>query len=200
MSFKEEIMKLEQEELNTSYIYRIGTTSVILTAPHTMEQEHKLSEPFTKAIAAYVANKVDCSYLIKLQDTGIDSNKDTEDDFKVFLKDIIKNNEITLLIDIHGASQERPFSVELGTLNNLSADYSTIKELTDSFNENGISNIEFNEPFKGGGITRFIYGTTNIDVIQIEINREYRNIEESEKIEQICNSLINFIKQYTNYR
>ena len=43
---------------------------------------------------------------------------------------------------------------EFGTLNNLSADYSTIKELEESFVENGISNINFNDPFKGGAITK----------------------------------------------
>ena len=40
--------------------------------------------------------------------------------------------------------------MELGTLSNLSSDYSTIKELIDSFNENGIFDIEINNSFKGG--------------------------------------------------
>ena len=80
----------------------------------------------------------------------------------------------------------------------MSADYSTIKELKEAFIEHGITNIEINNPFKGGGITKTIYGNTNIDVIQIEINRKYRNIENLEKIETLIESIISFIKQYTN--
>lgn len=156
----------------------------------------KLAEPYTKAIVRYVSKNVNSSYLIKTKDTMIDANKDGFDEFKVLLSKIIKENDIKLVFDIHGSSRDRKFDIELGTLNNISADYSTINELKESFIENGIKNIELNNPFKGGGITRYIYGTTDIDVIQIEINRNYRDIDKIDNLEKVCNSLINFIKQY----
>ena len=65
--------------------------------------------------------------------------------------------------------------------------------------ENGINNIEHNNPIKGGGITQYIYGNTNIDIIQIEINKKYRDINNLNKLEQLCNSLLSFIKMYSNY-
>ena len=84
------------------------------------------------------------------------------------------------------------------TIRQLKEDYtifSTINELKESFTENGICRVEMNSPFKGGGITRFVYFSTDIDVIQIEINRNYRDINNSENIKKVCTSLINFIKQ-----
>lgn len=137
--------------------------------------------------------------MIKQLDVEMDSNKIEKDFFKTKLLDIIKNNNIKLVLDIHGAAQNRPFDIELGTLNNLSADFSTINELKEAFTENGITNVEINNPFKGGGITQFVYSNTDIDVIQIEINRKYRDINRFENLKCICDCLVRFIKQYTKY-
>lgn len=147
----------------------------------------------------YVSEKLNAFHFIKVEDTGIDSNSLREDEFKNELIEIIKNNNIKLVIDIHGASKERDFDVEFGTLNHLSADFSTIRELEDAFHENGVLNVSMNTLFRGGGITQTVYGNTNIDVIQLEINSNYRNIDDIDKIEKICLSLIQFIKQYSNY-
>lgn len=203
MDFKEELLKYENNR-DDIYLIKNGTIPVILTAPHTMEQVHddgsiKLSEPFTSAIVQYVANKLNCSYLIKLKDTGLDANRFNETEFKDMLIDMINKNNIKLAIDIHGAKKDREFDVEFGTLSNLSTDFSTIRELEDAFRENGIKNIEYNNPFKGGAITQTVYSETNIDVVQIEINGNYRNIDDPEKIKKICDSLIDFIKQFSNY-
>lgn len=204
MNFKNEILNYENNDTNKTYILEIGNIQVILTAVHTMNQIRedgsiKYSEPFTKAIVKYISKELNTSSFIKLIDTGIDSNSVVLDDFKEILLKTIKENNIKLLIDIHGAKEERDFDVEFGTLNNLSADFSTIKELEDAFRENGINNIEHNNPFKGGGITQYIYGNTNIDIIQIEINKKYRDIDNIEELEKVCNSLIDFIKMYTNF-
>lgn len=200
---KEQLLKYENKEIKDSIYYEEGTIPILLSSPHTMEQikedgNIKLPEPFTKAINMYISNTLDTYSIIKINDTGIDPNSETEEEYKNKILDIIKDNNIKLVIDIHGASINREFDIELGTLNNLSADYSTIKELKEAFIEHGITNIEINNPFKGGGITKTIYGNTNIDVIQIEINRKYRNIENLEKIETLIESIISFIKQYTN--
>ena len=200
--FKNKIIELENSSSDLTYIASVGSTPVMLTAPHTMEQElndHvKHGEFFTKAIVLYVAEHTLCSYLIKNKDTGIDSNHSDKDLFKAMLLNKINENNIKLVIDIHGAKKERDFDIELGTLNNLSSDYSTIKELIDAFNEKGIFKIEMNNPFKGGMITQKVYDKTDCDIIQIEINSNYRNIDDIEKLKLVCDSLISFIRQYVN--
>lgn len=201
--FKNKLLDYEAKNENITYIAKSGKIPVILTAAHTMMQlkengEYKYAEPFTKAIAMYVAEQTNCFFLIKNKDTRIDSNSKENDTFKNMLLDNIRDNNIRMVIDLHGAKKDRDFDVELGTLNNLSSDYSTINELIDAFNENGVFNIEINNPFKGGGITQKVFFETNCDVIQIEINAKFRDIEEPVKIKQICDALIGFINQYND--
>ena len=100
---------------------------------------------------------------------------------------------------MHGANKNRDFDVEFGTLNNLSADFSTIKGLEDSFKKNGIVNIKHNDPFMGGAITKCLYKIDGVEVIQLEINKNYRDLEKQENLEKLCNSLFDFITVYFKY-
>jgi N-formylglutamate amidohydrolase len=138
--------------------------------------------------------------MIKLQDTGLDSNRDNHDDFKNKLLNLVDEHNIKLVIDLHGASVNREFDVEFGTMNNLTADFSTINELKEAFIENGITRISFNNPFKGGAITQYLYNKKDIDVIQLEINYKYRDYSNLENLKLLIESLSNFIKQYKEYR
>lgn len=204
MNFMNEILSFEKDNTEDIYITRIGTIPILLTAVHTMNQERqdgtiKKIEPYTKAIVRYICSKLDCFYFIKLKDTRIDSNSLEIDEFKEKLYHYVKNNNIKLVIDIHGANKDRDFDVEFGNLNNLSTDFTTINELKESFIENGIHNIELNNPFKGGGITQYIYANFDIDVVQIEINGNYRNINNYSDMKKIIDSIIDFIKKYNNY-
>ena len=199
--FQREILKYENEENNELVSVRIGKYPVLLTSVHSILQLDKndikkLNEPFTKSIAKYVANVCDIGYVIKNIDDGNDSNHVEFDKYKNKLIDIINKEKIRLVIDIHGASEKRNFDVELGTLNNLSADFSTINELKESFIENGIKNIKINELFLGGKVTQSIFLCTNSEAVQLEINKRYRDIQNEKNLEQLCNSLIKFIKKY----
>ena len=89
----------------------------------------KSSEPYTKAIALYLNKYFNVFSIVKINDTGLDSNRDNDDNYKKELMKIVKENNIKLVIDLHGASKERDFDVEFGTLNNLSIDFSTFTVL-----------------------------------------------------------------------
>lgn len=202
--FEHEINELENLKYENDYIILKGSVPILFSAPHTMYQLRddgttKLKEPYTKAIALYLNKYCNTYAIIKNNDTGIDSNRDNYDEYNVEMRRLIKENNIKLVIDLHGASKDRGFDVEFGTLNNLSADYSTIKELEEAFTENGINNISHNDPFKGGAITQGIYVLNDVDVIQIEINGKYRDYGDIESLEKLIQSLKNFIKQYNEY-
>ena len=204
MNFKEEINELENLELTNDYKISMGNIPILFTAPHTMEQVRsdgsvKKSEPYTKAIALYLNKYMKTYSMIKLVDTGLDSNRDNHDEFKNKLLDLVDEHNIKLVIDLHGASETRDFDVEFGTLNNLTADFSTINELKEAFIENGITNIEMNEPFKGGAITQYLYNKKDIDVIQLEINYKYRDYSNLDNLELLIKALSAFIKQYKEY-
>lgn len=204
MNFGEKIKKYESVNGLFDYLLVKGEIPVIITAPHTMEQVKKdgtikYSEPYTKAIALYLNEVCSSSYLIKTKDTGMDSNRDNHDEFKEDLVNFVKDNDIKLVIDLHGADHNRDFDVEFGTMNNLTADFSTIKELEEALRHNGIVNIEHNDPFKGGAITQYLYNIKDVEVIQLEINGRYRDIEHIDDLENLCNALIYFIKEFVNY-
>lgn len=204
MKLEDELLQLENRKYQADFIINKGTIPILLSAPHTMLQEHKdgtfkLSEPFTKSIALYLNKYFNVYSIVKIKDTGLDSNRDNHDDYKRELINIVKENDIKLVIDLHGASINQDFDVELGTLNNLSADYSTINELKEAFIENGIKNISINDPFKGGAITQYLYNLKDVDVIQLEINRRYRDINNPKLLNQLINSLKKFINQYDEY-
>jgi len=201
--FKKEILELEHISSMDSFIFEEKDSRVLISAPHTIFQhkesgEEKLNEPFTKAICMYIANHVNCSYIVKTKDNYKDPNNSEIDSYKNKMLSIINKKDVKLVIDIHGADKDREFDIELGTLNNLSADYSTIKELYESFIEHNIKSVSLNEPFKGGKITQMVYGWTDADVIQIEINRCIRDISNIEDLYNVCNAIIDFINQYLN--
>ena len=200
--FNEIINELEYKEFDTDYISFKGKIPILFTAPHTMKQLRedgsiKLNEPYTKGIALYLNKYCDVNCMVKLKDTGIDSNNDNYDEFKTEIKRFVKDNNIKLVIDLHGASINNDFDVEFGTMNNLSSDFSTVRELEEAFTENGITNIKYNDPFKGGAITRSLY-ELDVDVIQIEINSNFRQLN-NDNLKLLVNSLSNFINQYFKY-
>lgn len=202
MFFIDEINELENESFSDDFIILKGEIPVLFSSPHTMIQKRedgsvKYNEKYTKAISLYL-NKYYKSYsIIKLNDTGTDSNRDNYDKYNIEMRRIIKDKNIKLVIDLHGSRSDRDFDIEFGTLNNLSADYSTIKELEEEFNLNGINNIKYNDPFKGGFITQGLYGLTDIDIIQLEINQRLR--DDPESLERLIRSLGSFINKYSKY-
>lgn len=128
MSFEEEIKELEELEFDEDYVIKKGKISILFTSVHSMEQLRedlsiKLSEPYTKAIALYLNKHYNVNCMIKIKDTGQDANKDNRDEFKKQMLRFIKDNNIKLVIDLHGSDISREFDIELGTLNNLSASF-----------------------------------------------------------------------------
>ena len=196
-NFSTEIKNLEHEE-DSTYEIKTGKTPVILVSAHGIGQKKrngkfKLAEPYTRGIAKYVSKKTGCFYLVKNQDTGVDPNKKNHDEFKSFLKDLISENHIKLMIDLHGAKKDHDFDVEIGTLNGESVSPELVEKLIKHLKKQGIKNIVTNEPFKGGDITKTIHETTGIDCIQLEINYDYRNIRKIRNLNKICKALTKFI-------
>ena len=204
MNFEELINELESTTSEKDFIIYKGKIPILFNASHTVEHIRedgtiKLREPYTKAIALYLNKYANCNAMVKFKDTGFDSNKDNRDDYKKELIRFVKENNIKLVIDLHGASKDKDFDVELGTLNNLSSTYSTVKELEEAFTENNIKNVSNNDPFKGGAITQYLYGLEDLDVIQVEINYKYRDYKNLDELNKLITSLENFVKQYFKY-
>lgn len=187
MEFIEEIKILENTYHNSNeFISSVGTSPFIITnIPNINSNE--LDEQYIRAIARYVAANTNSTYLLKTKDSII-YNKE---EFNEKLSSLLKESQ--LLINI--ANTYEDCDVTYGIYSNQERDYSTVKELEDAFKEAGITNVVYNEQYK----VETVFANTDIDVIQIEINGKCRDIDNPEKLKQVCNALINFIKMYSNY-
>ncbi len=182
-----------------------GKLPIIISAPHCVTQTRngkiKGKEGETGAIAQYIANKIECYAIYKTYNNQDDANYDIENNpYKEAIIELIKQNNIELLLDLHGASYENEFDIELGTGNgeNLYGKDFLIDDLKRSFKKYNIKNITINTKFKAASnhtISKTVSKATKIPCIQLEINGKYRYIKNIEEIKNLLNALIDFIHQ-----
>ena len=199
--FQRQIFQLERDNTSELIHFERGTTPILLNAPHTVnflkeDGSFKMREGYTKAIVKYLAKKTGAFLMIKENSDGIDPNKLEMENYKHQLLEVINKYQIQLVLDIHGAASHHDFAIEIGSLDGVSARIQTIESLKTALKDQGIAPVAENSPFKGGGITKTVHGNTNIEVLQLEINRNYRNLTHPEKLFYICKSLENFLKSF----
>lgn len=173
MTFQDEIKNYEFS--NSPYIIKMGLTPVVIITPKVNKQDN-----LTKTIARYVSNQTESSFLININETNIEEN------IKPLLLNIVNSQNIKLLISINITAQDNGFDLEIETSKNLSAMFNTIKHLEQNFkknNLNAIYNKNYHEEFK----------YNSVDIIQITLNQNH--IKQT-NLENICNSLTNFITEY----
>ena len=116
------------------------------------------------------------------------SESDIENNLKPTLLKIINNQNIKLLISIILNSKDNGFDLQIETSKNLVSMYDIIKNLQKKLKThhiNAIYNKNYNDKFK----------YNSIDIIQIELNPKYL---QTNNLEDICNSLTEFITEYLN--
>lgn len=199
--FQRQIFQLERDNTSELIHFERGTTPILLSAPHTVnflkeDGNFKMREGYTKAIVKYLAQKTGAFLMIKENSDGIDPNKIEMEDYKRQLLEIIEKHQIRLVLDIHGAASHHEFAIEIGSLDGVSAKPRTVKALKTALLNQRIALVAENNPFKGGGITKTVHENTNIEVLQLEINRSYRDLTHPEKLFHLCKTLENFLKSF----
>ena len=199
--FQRQIFQLERDNTSELIHFERGTVPILLSAPHTVnflkeDGNFKMREGYTKAIVKYLAQKTGAFLMIKENSDGIDPNKLEIENYKHQLLEVINKYQIQLVLDIHGAASHHDFAIEIGSLDGVSVRPQTIESLKTALKNQGIAPVAENNPFKGGGITKTVHEKTNIEVLQLEINRNYRNLTHPEKLFHLCKSLENFLKSF----
>ena len=199
--FQRQIFQFERNKTSELIHFEKGTVPILLSAPHTVnflkeDGNFKMREGYTKAIVKYLAQKTGAFLMIKENSDGIDPNKLEMENYKHQLLEVINKYQIQLVLDIHGAASHHDFAIEIGSLDGVSVRPQTIESLKTALKNQGIAPVAENQPFKGGGITKTVHGNTNIEVLQLEINRNYRDLTHHEKLFHLCKSLENFLKSF----
>ena len=181
MEFIKEIRLLENTtKRKEDYMTSLGSTEVLLTTLELAKSnDHYAEDEFLKAITRYVASYTDSSYFIKLRETS--------DDNLQKLQEYIDQNAIKLLIDIN-VTKDNNNDIVIKPINK-NIDKTIIKELKEALEEENITKIIVEDSLDI---------KHNIDVLEIKISKNIRNIEEPMYLENLCNALIKFISMYTN--
>ena len=200
--FQRRIFQLERDDNLGLIHFEKGSIPILLSAPHTVnflkeDGNFKMREGYTKAIVKYLAKKTGAFLMIKENSDGIDPNKLEMENYKHQLLEVINKYQIQLVLDIHGAASHHDFAIEIGSLDGVSARIQTIESLKTALKDQGIAPVAENNPFKGGGITKSVHNNTKIEVLQLEINRNYRDLTHPEKLYHLCRSLENFLKSFS---
>lgn len=185
-----------------------GKIPIIISAPHCVEHTRngqvRCAEGETGAIAQIIAKETQCYTIFKTYNNEDDSNYDLENNYyKTFLKKAIKNENIILLIDLHGADTNRDFDIDIGTdnLKNIENKKYIVYELVNKLHASKIENIKIDSVFKASSvhtICKYIHKETNIPCVQLEISGKYRYIENINGINKFLNGIISYIKEIAN--
>lgn len=211
MEMATQIEKLDQKFSRNEYngtgsrhfVIRKGRIPVMISAPHAVnhfrEGKIKYADMLTGGIAEYLQEQTGCHLICATRYEEADGNFDPADtcDYKKELAEYVKKNQIRVLIDLHGIKAGGEIAVELGTGGEGDPSlltYGFIAELVaitlktglrDYLTKDGkevVKNVHFAAK-NPNTVSRFISEQAGIPGFQLEINREYRDIKDPERLE-----------------
>ena len=193
----------KENEKNKSFETIKGKIPILISAPHSVRQirngKIKGKDIYTGPIVIILQKEADCYSIYKTKNNNDDANYDIENNtYKEEILKIIEENQIKLLLDIHGASNDYGFGVDIATgeKENLNKKEEALNLLEQILKKHKIENVEIEKIFKAKSkhtICKTIAEKTSIPCIEIEIAKKYRDIENFEEIIKIINALKEYI-------
>lgn len=172
-----------------SFRYLPGTRPVLISAPHGARHwRHggwKGEDEYTAALAHVLAKRTGVHALYTVRRICPDPNFEDDSDYKRTLARLLREHDIELVLDLHGARRGRDFGLELGTMSGTTCpDYEStiIRHLEwQGFvrdHRRSLDRLWVNRLFKGGArqrtVTRFVWEQCGVNAAQIEINAHLR--------------------------
>lgn len=183
-------------------IYIKGDFPLIITAPHSTVHKRmgklKRQEFYTGSLSAMLHSLTGCHVLYTNRLMELDPNFYDESPFKRRLAEIIEENSIKCLIDLHGTGLERDYEIYPGVgidKEFLLSHDNFLDELESHASINGISvgGLDVFPAAKQMTVTKYAARKFKVPSIQVEINKKLR---EPEKNPQDFIKLIKFLKDY----
>lgn len=206
-------INIQDKDFSTFKILN-NKSKIMISAPHsvkhTREWEILPQDLLTWWIALYLWKRLNLPVIYstsyKVWDPNFDENSNSE--YKQMLAKYIKENNIKFLIDLHGCRSFRDFSIELGTWwewnPNLLWNDKLLKIIDKSLNDSMKTYIQHkkraitqNTIFSASRettVSKFITMKCKIPTIQIEINKELRDINRFKDISLLVNALEDMIE------
>ena len=159
-----------------------GTLPVLVSAPHAVryyrQKRIKISDEFTGSIV-YLLNKLTgCHALAVTKLYCGDPNVDNPCLFKERINEICSREKVKLVLDIHGATREHKFDVDLSTNSGktLLTKVKMLETLDLNFQTFGLIRLSHNHSAAFGlnTVTNYVARELEIPAVQLEINKQYR--------------------------
>lgn len=191
-----------------------GRIPVMISAPHAVnhfrEGKIKYADMLTGGIAEYLREQTGCHLICAARYEEADGNFDPADtcNYKKELAEYVKKNRIRVLIDLHGIKAGGEIAAELGTGGEgdpslgrygFVAEFvkitleTSLKDYLAEDHREIVKNIHFAAK-NPNTITHFISEQTKVPCFQLEINREYRDVDSPERLEAMVGGLQNIIE------
>lgn len=205
-------INIQDKDFSTFRILK-NKSKIMISAPHSVKHIRKWeilpSDLLTWWLALYLWKRLNLSVIYstsyKVWDPNFDDNKNSG--YKQSLAKYINENDIKFLIDLHGCWSFRDFSIELGTWGkwnpNLLWNEKILNIIVNSLNDNLKLYIQHTKKIithntifsasRNTTVSRFISKECKIPTIQIEINKELRNIDNPKNISLLINALENML-------
>lgn len=182
------------------FVYRTGDLPILISAPHATVhqrcQREKGEEEFTGALAQLLGETTGVHILYSRYRSNDDPNWDRDSPYKTALQDIVQDQGIGFVLDLHGMSNRHKFGLALGTMNGRSCpDFEplileTVREQFRQISQGTARNFAelhwdqfvLNHPRFTGGvanytITRFAAEQLGVPALQVELCSSARVVE-----------------------
>jgi hypothetical protein len=183
-----EFDQINYDELSSDYFgYIKGHIPILISAPHgakhfrTKEARWKDEDAYTASMAIKLGELTGAHVMYVKNRAGEDPNNDVQTRYKDRLKQVVEQNHVKFVLDLHGAGRNQPFKVDVGTMSNDTHKGScpTFKEIIAKAFQ-GYEPQIFNQRFSARGpgtVTCYARKTLGVESAQVEINAKCRIVE-----------------------
>ena len=194
------------DKKDKSYKIIYGEIPILISAPHSVRQlrngKIKKTDLYTGPIVLEIANKTKCYAIYKTYNNNDDANYNIQhNEYKKEVLKIIKEKNIKLFLDIHGAADTEEFEIDIGTdnLKSLKGQREILEKFIQICDKKGIYKIGIGKKFKADTlhtITKTISSKTEIPAMQIEITKKYRDLNQIENMKKIIEYIKELITEF----
>lgn len=183
-----------------------GDAPLLVTAPHVTRPFREGAYRFedgggTGALARALHRLTGASAVYTVDASPSDPNYYDDNEFKRTVERLIGSQRPKLLLDIHASHFNRPYEVDLGTMNGASLLGQTewLTRLVDALHAEGLTNLslDYFAAAKQQSLTKFA-STHGVPAIQLEINSTWlhpsRSELEAHRFSQLLEALVRFTK------
>lgn len=174
------------------FVHVKGSIPILISAPHgaahTRNGKPKDEDEFTGGMTQLIGQETGAHVLYARRNSATDPNFDPAAPYKKKLTEIVAENGITFVLDIHGVRANRPFGIELGTAYGKSCSLVEKTLIIQTLEEFGflqgnpvtLHNLQVDQNYAGAGkdgeetVTRFVYKQLGVSAAQFELNAYLR--------------------------